>query len=542
MLRLLLVEWTGVTIPAEDVPRVWARVEATFRRLSSGSTQGLSLQTALLHEFHTRLGLVKEPRIVSDHEIAALRVNAITDPLTGLYNRRFLLDHLEREVSRAERAGGVVSVLMMDLAGFKSINDRLGHPVGDGILVRTAKAIRESLRVVDAGCRYGGDEFVAVLPNSDVVHSLAVAERIRHRVSAIRLPLRLGIKVGLNYGVATFPTDGRLLDFLLKMSDIRLYASKRQNGKPFERTRRYPRFAVPGLTLKVGPPKSRRAAPHRGPGHLLRGDLLPDGSRPDAGPPRGRDPPALRGRAARDRHAEGELGLAAGRARPGGLRVCALSAGRRGGRPGRSRPAESRGGRRLPRPGAPVPVPSRLPRRGRRPGHGRAGARGHRRRGARRGRRARGRRRRARPRSLLRAAAAPRAARPRPLRPRADRRGRERPLARSSSSSSRARRSPRARRGASSSSASTAGSRFSSRSTRRRRSRRRARSSSRRSGPWRRSPPSRPRSGPPERPPRARRARRRAPPPRTTRRTSAPSPPPRGGTRAARSSTTSSRR
>ena len=85
-----------------------------------------------------------------------------------------------------------------------------------------------ALRVVDAGCRYGGDEFVTVLPNSDVVNSLAVAERIRHKVAGIRLPLRVGLKVGLNYGVATFPTDGRLLDFLLKVSDIRLYASKRQ--------------------------------------------------------------------------------------------------------------------------------------------------------------------------------------------------------------------------------------------------------------------------------------------------------------------------
>lgn len=258
MLRLLLVEWTGVVLPAEDVPRVWARVEASRRRFAAAAAPGVSIQTALLHELHTRLGLLKAPRLVSDNEISALRVNAITDPLTGLYNRRFLFDHLEREVSRAERAGGVVSVLMLDLAGFKTINDRLGHPVGDGILVRTAKAIRESLRVVDAGCRYGGDEFVAVLPNSDVVHSLTVAERIRHRVASIRLPLRVGLKVGLNYGVATFPTDGRILDFLLKMSDIRLYASKRQNGKPFERTRRYPRFAVPGLTLKVGPPKGRK--------------------------------------------------------------------------------------------------------------------------------------------------------------------------------------------------------------------------------------------------------------------------------------------
>lgn len=252
LLRLLLVEWTGVTVPLNEVSRLWARVESAWGKMDGVLGAPVSLLTALLHEFHSRLGKLKEPRILSDDEISALRVNAITDPLTGLYNRRFLHDHLEREVSRAERAGGVVSVLMMDLAGFKSINDRLGHPVGDGILVRTAKVIRESLRVVDAGCRYGGDEFVTVLPNSDVVHSLAVAERIRHKVAAIRLPLRVGLKMGLNYGVATFPTDGRLLDFLLKMSDIRLYASKRQNAKPFEKTRRFPRFNVPGLTVRMG--------------------------------------------------------------------------------------------------------------------------------------------------------------------------------------------------------------------------------------------------------------------------------------------------
>ena len=251
LLRLLLVEWTGVTIPAAEVPRLWARVERVWGRMEGALGAPVSLQTALLHEFHTRLGKLKEPRLVPDDEISALRVNAITDPLTGLYNRRFLHDHLDREVSRAERAGGVVSVLMMDLAGFKAINDRLGHPVGDTILARTAKVIREALRAVDAGCRYGGDEFVTVLPNADVVHSLAVAERIRRKVAGIRLPLRAGLKMGLNYGVATFPTDGRLLEFLLKMSDIRLYASKRQNAGPFARTRRFPRFNVPGLTLKI---------------------------------------------------------------------------------------------------------------------------------------------------------------------------------------------------------------------------------------------------------------------------------------------------
>jgi diguanylate cyclase (GGDEF)-like protein len=252
-------------------------------------------------------------------------VNAITDPLTGLYNRRFLHDHLDREVSRAERAGGVVSVLMMDLSGFKSINDRLGHPVGDGILVRTAKVIRESLRVVDAGCRYGGDEFVTVLPNSDVVNSLAVAERIRQKVAGIRLPLRVGLKVGLNYGVATFPTDGRLLDFLLKMSDIRLYASKRQNAKPFERTRRFPRFSVPGLSLEMrgGGAKKGTAEVH----DISFGGLSFVTSRKDARTARRGDPAALQRRAASRRDAQGERGSPRRRPRAGRVRLCPLSAG-----------------------------------------------------------------------------------------------------------------------------------------------------------------------------------------------------------------------
>jgi diguanylate cyclase (GGDEF)-like protein len=257
-LRLLLIEWTGITLEPAEAEREFKRVLRLQVALHERLGSPVSLQTALLHEFHSRRGLLSEPRILSDQDVSALRFNAITDPLTGLYNRRFLLDHLDREVARAERTGSVVSVLMMDLTGFKGINDRLGHPVGDSILARTAAAIRASLRAVDAGCRYGGDEFVAVLPNSDIVHSLTVAERIRRRVATIRLPRQVGLRVGLSYGVASFPTDGRLLDFLLKMSDIRLYRSKQQATANYDHTRRFPRFDVPGLSLKLPGSGSRR--------------------------------------------------------------------------------------------------------------------------------------------------------------------------------------------------------------------------------------------------------------------------------------------
>ena len=205
LLRELLLEWAGIAVDDGQALDLWDGITGTMGTLESALRAPVSLQTALLHELHTRRGLVREPR--------------------------------------------VVSLMMMDLQGFKSINDRLGHPVGDAMLVKTARVIRESLRAVDAGCRYGGDEFVAVLPNTSLVGSLAVAERIRQRVAKIQLPRRIGLQMGLHYGVATFPSDGKTLDFLVRTCDQRLYDCRRYNSDP--RERRHPRFAVQGLGLRL---------------------------------------------------------------------------------------------------------------------------------------------------------------------------------------------------------------------------------------------------------------------------------------------------
>jgi diguanylate cyclase (GGDEF)-like protein len=251
LLRRLLTEWAGVALRDEDALEAYQAAEQSQAALRRCLGQPVSLLTALVHELHTRRGLLVEPRLLPERDLHALRVNAITDPLTGLYNRRFMLDHLDRELSRAERSGGVVSLILMNLRGFKSINDRLGHPVGDSVLVRTARRIRESLRVVDAGCRYGGDEFVAVLPNADFVHGLVAAERIQRKVAGIRLPVSNGIRVGLNYGISTFPADGRTPAFLVKASDVRLFAARRDEAASAANRRYHPRFAVQGLSLNL---------------------------------------------------------------------------------------------------------------------------------------------------------------------------------------------------------------------------------------------------------------------------------------------------
>ena len=252
ILRQLLTDWTGLPHSARDAQERWSEVERIFVEFREAFGAPVSLQTAILHHFHSRKGLFQEPRILSERDLGVLRVNAITDPLTGLYNRRFLLEHLAREISRAERTHGIVSVLLTDLKDFKGINDHFGHPVGDTVLVRTARVIREMLRVVDAGCRWGGDEFVVALPNTDMYSAFAVAERIRRKVSASALPGRPGFTLGMHYGIATYPTDGRTADFLLKVADLRLYQCREQASFHRDR-RRHPRFFPTDMNLFVYP-------------------------------------------------------------------------------------------------------------------------------------------------------------------------------------------------------------------------------------------------------------------------------------------------
>ena len=258
VLARLLTEWTGLPLATRKAEGWWKEVEdlaATLRRTLGAP---VSLQTAILHYFHSVAGLLKEPRIVAEKDLSVLRVNAITDPLTGLYNRRFLMDHLGREIARAERNDGIVSIVLLDLKGFKAINDHFGHPMGDTVLVKTARFIRELLRAVDAGCRWGGDEFVLVLPSTDLFSALTVAERIRAKIAESALPAGSGVHVGLHYGVASFPADGKTVDFLLKVADLRLYQCREQASFEGTERRHHPRFEVSDTNLRMGPDRQSR--------------------------------------------------------------------------------------------------------------------------------------------------------------------------------------------------------------------------------------------------------------------------------------------
>jgi diguanylate cyclase (GGDEF)-like protein len=149
---------------------------------------------------------------------------ARTDALTGLANRRTLLEVLPQEVARADRLGTSLSVMIGDLDHFKLINDHFGHPVGDRVLASTAAVIASQSRSYDLAARYGGEEFLLLLPGTAKEEALAIAERIRDGIAAIKVP-GCEEQITMSLGVATW-TAGESPDQFIGQADAALYRAK----------------------------------------------------------------------------------------------------------------------------------------------------------------------------------------------------------------------------------------------------------------------------------------------------------------------------
>jgi len=158
---------------------------------------------------------------------AAIRLSTV-DSLTDLHNRAYLFNAVEREIERTRRYGRAFCLLMLDLDDLKTINDRFGHYEGDLVLRMVADAIRSSLRTIDIAARYGGDEFVALLPETDPAGAYAAAEKIRQVVSQIAMEEEgQRVNASVSIGVVTYPEDGETADALMIAADEAMYLSKR---------------------------------------------------------------------------------------------------------------------------------------------------------------------------------------------------------------------------------------------------------------------------------------------------------------------------
>jgi len=157
----------------------------------------------------------------------------VSDPLTGLHNRRHLMDRLKQEMQRSDRHGEQLAFAMLDLDGFKPINDQFGHVLGDKVLRAVGAAIAKSVRVSDVAARYGGDEFAIILPQTPAEGAMRVCERLLRNISDVTLEDETGrmFRVTASLGLAYYPADDvETPEDLVHSADGALYGAKR-SGK-----------------------------------------------------------------------------------------------------------------------------------------------------------------------------------------------------------------------------------------------------------------------------------------------------------------------
>ncbi|MCM2287971.1 MAG: GGDEF domain-containing protein [Sulfuritalea sp.] len=182
-----------------------------------------SLMIPFVSVYLREAGPVLEAKRLMEH----LRENALRDPMTGLYNRRFLEDYVGALVNSSQRRKSPFAVLMLDLDFFKQVNDTHGHEAGDKVIKTLADLLIRNLRGSDMAVRYGGEEFLLVLTDTGAEPALKVAEKIRAEVEATKIPLSSGIlQKTISIGVAEFPTDADTFWQVVKYADVALYKAK----------------------------------------------------------------------------------------------------------------------------------------------------------------------------------------------------------------------------------------------------------------------------------------------------------------------------
>ncbi len=258
-LQRFFLSLAHVEIAENQAIALWEEILARRTQLADRSGSPISFQTALVDVLSSN-GMFRVPVVIEYDELKNLHRSAITDPLTGLYNRRLFTETFQKELNRARRYAHPLSLVTLDLHSFKEVNDKHGHPRGDEVLRAAAATLKKTLRTSDSAFRIGGDEFALLLPQTDSSQASALSRRIGLVFDESLRPLELSIGVSIDHGVSTFPQDGDQADLLIQIADERLYRIKYANhGKNDAGTVNEPVFAA---TAEVEPdPSVETSAP-----------------------------------------------------------------------------------------------------------------------------------------------------------------------------------------------------------------------------------------------------------------------------------------
>src|SRR5690349_7176197 len=219
-----------VELRESECVQVWDETLARRRAMTDQAGRQVALKAALMDVLSSS-GFLRVPIIIEYEDLKKLELNAVTDPLTGLYNRRLFGESFEKELNRARRYTQPLSLVILDLHRFKEVNDKHGHPRGDEVLRATAATLKKALRTSDSAFRIGGDEFALLLPQTDSQQALALSRRVETVFAEMIKPLQLEVAVSMDHGAAIFPQDAEQADQLIRIADERLYRQKHDNHR-----------------------------------------------------------------------------------------------------------------------------------------------------------------------------------------------------------------------------------------------------------------------------------------------------------------------
>src|SRR6202142_1467633 len=203
----------------------WEQILQRRRELNESLGKRVSLKTAMV-DVLSSMNFLRVPILMEYDEFKKLQINAATDALTGLYNRRLFDEYSEKELNRAKRYSHSLAIVILDLHKLKEVNDRHGHLQGDQVIQLAASTLRKTLRASDFAFRIGGDEFSLLLPQTDPEQAVTLCRRIRAQYESEIALLKLDIGLTLDFGIAVPPQDGDLKGALLGLADKRLYELK----------------------------------------------------------------------------------------------------------------------------------------------------------------------------------------------------------------------------------------------------------------------------------------------------------------------------
>jgi diguanylate cyclase (GGDEF)-like protein/PAS domain S-box-containing protein len=229
-------EWEGRFVIDGEIR--WFRIESRPEQLANGDLVWSGIQTDItdrkrVEEALRKANTLLENRVAEIEALQAqLRDQAIRDYLTGLFNRRYLDETMDREIARATRESHRISVVLIDIDHFKGINDTFGHPAGDMVLIGLAKMLKDNSRVSDIACRYGGDEFVVVMPNANSEQAYKRAEEWRKAFARKKFVSEdRKFKTTLSIGIATYSLHASSANGVFQAADQALYQSKLHNNR-----------------------------------------------------------------------------------------------------------------------------------------------------------------------------------------------------------------------------------------------------------------------------------------------------------------------